>query len=79
MVKSVASFHHFILVFVVSTERNHGKISWFSSSKLRLFTFFFSPRKLVKPGNNNPKIEKFGLLVAMPARIQNNILVMQDS
>ena len=78
MVKSVASFHHFILVFVVSTERNYGKISWFSSSKLRLY-FLFSPRKFVKPGNNNPKIEKFGLLVAIPARIQINILVMQDS
>ena len=78
MVKSFASFHHFILVFVVSTERNYGKISWFSSSKLRLFTFF-SPRKFVKLGNNNPKIKKFGLLVAIPARIQNNVLVMQDS
>ena len=71
MVKSVVSFHHFILVFIVSTERNYRKISWHSSSKLR--------RKQVKPGNNNPKIEKFGLLVAIPARIQNNILVMQDS
>ena len=79
MVKSVVSFHHSILVFVVSTERNYGKTSWFSSSKLRLHVSFFSPRKLVEPGNNNPKIEKFGLFVAIPARNQNNILVMQDS
>ena len=78
MVKSVASFHHFIFVFIVSTERNYGKISRFSSSKLRFFAFF-NPRKCVKPGNNNPKIEKFGLLVAIPAGIQINILVMQDS
>ena len=55
-------------------EKSHGSVllNWD-------FLLFFSPRKLVKPGNDNPKIEKFGLLVAIPARIQNNILVMQDS
>ena len=55
-------------------EKSHGSILLY-----RDFLLFFSPRKLVKSGNNNPKIEKFGLLVAIPARIQNNILVMQDS
>ena len=47
MVKSVASYHHFVLVFVVSTERNYGKISWFSSSKLRRFAFFLAPVNLL--------------------------------
>ena len=55
-------------------EKSHGSVllNWD-------FLLFFSPRKLVKPGNNNPKIEKFGLLVAIPAGIQKNILVMSDS
>ena len=55
-------------------EKSHGSVllNWD-------ILLFFSPRKLVKPGNISPKIEKFGLLVAIPARIQNNILVMQDS
>ena len=46
-------------------EKSHGSVllNWD-------FLLFFSPRKLVKPGNNNPKIEKFGLPVATPAGIQ---------
>ena len=39
-------------------------------SKIETFCFSFNPRKSVKPGNDNPKIEKFGLLVVIPARIQ---------
>ena len=55
-------------------EKSHGSVllNWD-------FLLFFIPRKLGKPGKNSPKIKKFGLLVAIPARIQNNILVMQDS
>ena len=55
-------------------EKSHGSVllDWD-------FLLLFSPRKPFEPGNNNPKTEKFGLLLAIPARIQNNILVMQDS
>ena len=55
-------------------EKSHGLVllNWD-------FLLCSSPRKLVKPENNNPKIEKVGLLIAIPARIQNNISVMQDS
>ena len=55
-------------------EKSHGSglLNWD-------FLLLFSPRKLFKPENDNTKIEKFGLLVVIPARIQINILVMQDS
>ena len=46
-------------------EKSHGSVLLNKD-----FLLFFSPRKLVKPGNDNPKIEKFGLLVAVPTRIQ---------
>ena len=38
-------------------EKSHGSVLLNEE-----FLLFFSPRKLVKPGNNNPKIEKFRLL-----------------
>ena len=47
MVKSVVSFHHFILVLIVSTERNYGKISRSSSSKSRLFAFRLTPTSVL--------------------------------
>ena len=57
MVKSVVSIHHFILVFILSTERNYRKVSRFSSPKLRHFAFLLTPSK-----NNNPDIEKYTLV-----------------
>ena len=43
MVKSVKFFRHFVMAFIVSAERNYGKISRFSSSKLRLFATLLTP------------------------------------
>ena len=43
MVISVELFRHFDMAFIVSGERNYGKISRFSSSKLRLFATLLTP------------------------------------
>ena len=47
MVKSVASFHHFIFVFIVSTECNYGKISPSSFSRQRLFALLLIPANVL--------------------------------
>ena len=39
--------------------------------EIKTFCFSFNPHKHFKPGNDIPKIEKFGLPVVIPAGIQN--------